>query len=430
MEVLTDDERASLNCQWPPKFSLFTKLLRLHEKANATLERVRALADDARKTKTMVPASELYETLAGRHKASKEQDFCSFGWTCRDMNCAQHHAAALSSQPGAPCDTCEDAGLLCPCHPERDFAAANTALAEQQAISARWAERCGECLTKLESANARIEELESALATNTRQSNEEFEQEETRADATYADLCAEWRTDALAAEANTRALKSERDQLAQKLEAAERDLKEALRRANDNHGMVRLLEGENDQLAAQVTELESSASVLYTERNTLVAFLARQFTSGLRKTEIEGWDPEWHGCVFIDSPEGQLSWHYHDSDAHLFAGLPPYEKPWDGHTTAEKYTRLMLLGAVCTPEQRKVLTERDQLVARVAELENTATIIADWQKVTPEERQVLADAERLPHEFLDWMRTHGSIPISNLAVSELANRAVKAKAIK
>lgn len=81
----------------------------------------------------------------------------------------------------------------------------------------------------------------------------------------------------------------------------------------------------------------------YTERNRLVAFLARKFPSGLRKTEIEGWDPEWHGCVFIDTPEGQMSWHYHDSDAHLFAGLPPYEKPWDGHTTPEKYERLARL---------------------------------------------------------------------------------------
>lgn len=78
----------------------------------------------------------------------------------------------------------------------------------------------------------------------------------------------------------------------------------------------------------------------YTERNRLVAFLARCFPSGLRNTDIPDWDPVWHGCVLIDTPEGQLSWHYHEDDAHLFAGLPKYEKPWDGHTTAEKYERL------------------------------------------------------------------------------------------
>lgn len=81
----------------------------------------------------------------------------------------------------------------------------------------------------------------------------------------------------------------------------------------------------------------------FTERNRLVAALARHYPSGLRRTAIEGWDPEWHGCVFIDTPEGQLSWHYHDRDAHLFAGLPPYESPWDGHTTPEKYARLARL---------------------------------------------------------------------------------------
>jgi hypothetical protein len=78
----------------------------------------------------------------------------------------------------------------------------------------------------------------------------------------------------------------------------------------------------------------------YEERNRLVALLARLFPSGIRKTEIEGWEPEWHNCVYIDTPTGQLSWHYHDSEAHLFEDLPPYTKPWDGHSTPEKYHRL------------------------------------------------------------------------------------------
>lgn len=81
----------------------------------------------------------------------------------------------------------------------------------------------------------------------------------------------------------------------------------------------------------------------YNERNQLVAALARHYPSGIRATAIPGWDPAWHGCVFIDTPAGQLSWHYHESEAHLFAGLPPYEKPWDGHSTPEKYARLRRL---------------------------------------------------------------------------------------
>jgi hypothetical protein len=86
--------------------------------------------------------------------------------------------------------------------------------------------------------------------------------------------------------------------------------------------------------------VKSDADRAYTERNRLVAFIARRFPSGLRRTEIPGWDPCWHGCVFIDTPEGQLSWHYHDDDAALFEGLPPYTRPWDGHSTEEKYARL------------------------------------------------------------------------------------------
>jgi hypothetical protein len=81
----------------------------------------------------------------------------------------------------------------------------------------------------------------------------------------------------------------------------------------------------------------------YTERNRLVAFLARCFPSGLRRTDIPGWDAAWHNCVFIDTPEGQMSWHFHDKDEFLFAGLPPYKKPWDEHTTPEKYERLAKL---------------------------------------------------------------------------------------
>ena len=78
----------------------------------------------------------------------------------------------------------------------------------------------------------------------------------------------------------------------------------------------------------------------YTERNRLVALLTRLWPSGIAKTDIPGWQPQWHNCVYIDTPAGQLSWHYHDEDAGLFAHLPAYAKPWDGHSTEEKYERV------------------------------------------------------------------------------------------
>lgn len=81
----------------------------------------------------------------------------------------------------------------------------------------------------------------------------------------------------------------------------------------------------------------------YEERNRLVAFLARLYPSGRARTAILGWDPEWHNCVYVDTPLGQMSWHYHDRDAWLFEGLPAYEGKWDGHSTEEKYERLVRL---------------------------------------------------------------------------------------
>lgn len=102
----------------------------------------------------------------------------------------------------------------------------------------------------------------------------------------------------------------------------------------------------NEVLIGELIDMERRKDEAYTERNRVVAALARLaprlgWRAGLRKTNIEGWSDDWHGCVWIDTPDGQLSWHFHDSHAPLFEGLPPYDGPaWDGHTTPEKYERL------------------------------------------------------------------------------------------
>jgi hypothetical protein len=100
------------------------------------------------------------------------------------------------------------------------------------------------------------------------------------------------------------------------------------------------------QLESQRDEARTAKDAAYTERNRLVAALAHiglavGWRVGLRKTDIEGWDPEWHNCVWFSTGAGQLSWHFHDSDAPLFADIPAWDGPaWDGHTTPEKYQRL------------------------------------------------------------------------------------------
>lgn len=102
-----------------------------------------------------------------------------------------------------------------------------------------------------------------------------------------------------------------------------------------------------DRLKAKDAEKDAA----YLERNRLVALLASLYPSGIARTDIPGWLPEWHNCVYIDLPTGQASWHYHDSHAHLFAHLPPYRKQWDGHTTEQKYERVAALGAAKRSEK-------------------------------------------------------------------------------
>ncbi len=96
-----------------------------------------------------------------------------------------------------------------------------------------------------------------------------------------------------------------------------------------------------EKFAALVAAAEREAKdQAYKERNQLVALLSTCFPSGKAKTAIEGWDESWHGCVYIDFPWGQASWHYHDSHAWMFEHLPPYQGKWDRHTTEEKYSKI------------------------------------------------------------------------------------------
>lgn len=101
---------------------------------------------------------------------------------------------------------------------------------------------------------------------------------------------------------------------------------------------------EIERINAHIKELEDAViserentNNAYKERNQLVALLTTLFPSGKAKTAIEGWDEAWHGCVYIDFPWGQASWHYHTDDEWMFEHLPPYTKQWDGHTTDAKY---------------------------------------------------------------------------------------------
>lgn len=82
---------------------------------------------------------------------------------------------------------------------------------------------------------------------------------------------------------------------------------------------------------------------IYRERAQLVANLAARYPSHIGYTDPAEMD--WL-VVVIESPEGQMSWHISADDEGLFnlvRRTEPMDRPWDGHTTPEKYERLARL---------------------------------------------------------------------------------------
>lgn len=101
-------------------------------------------------------------------------------------------------------------------------------------------------------------------------------------------------------------------------------------------------------LEIQCNYLRELASKAYAERNKVVAALANAavklrmpvLVSTHEAKENEIWDKEWSTVLYIKTPAGQISWHFHDSEAHLIASHVEAPVKFDGHTSAEKYDRL------------------------------------------------------------------------------------------
>lgn len=92
-----------------------------------------------------------------------------------------------------------------------------------------------------------------------------------------------------------------------------------------------------------IFQLNNTKDAAYGERNKLVAYLTTLYPSHIAKhpEDDKDWDEEWRNIVIIETPKGQASWHVHDSDMVMFRHLGAEGKPWDGHTTEEKYERLV-----------------------------------------------------------------------------------------
>jgi hypothetical protein len=85
----------------------------------------------------------------------------------------------------------------------------------------------------------------------------------------------------------------------------------------------------------------------YAERNKVVVALAKVLSKQGIEVYIarhlgKDWEDDWRNILVIELPTGQVTWHFHDSELSLlncFKYKSPYN--YDGHTTDEKYFRLL-----------------------------------------------------------------------------------------
>ena len=85
------------------------------------------------------------------------------------------------------------------------------------------------------------------------------------------------------------------------------------------------------------------AGEVYRERDQLVAALSKHYDAHLSWHAAEDWEDAWRNIVCIHLPTGQVTWHIHESELHLFDHLYMQAGHWDGHGTPEKYRRLNAL---------------------------------------------------------------------------------------
>lgn len=104
-------------------------------------------------------------------------------------------------------------------------------------------------------------------------------------------------------------------------------------------------EKELEKARAALAEVTATKDGAYDERNRVVAALAwlaikLGYRAGINAHEGPEDFGDWKHVCKIQLPVGQCSWHFTDAQAEYFVGLPHDDKPWDGHTTPEKYERL------------------------------------------------------------------------------------------
>ena len=89
--------------------------------------------------------------------------------------------------------------------------------------------------------------------------------------------------------------------------------------------------------ADEIEKLRAKADSIYSERNRLaVAFARMALAAGFKAgTGVDPDETKWP-VVYVETPNGQVSWHIASHDADILSGLPVYEGQWDGTYRARK----------------------------------------------------------------------------------------------
>lgn len=125
---------------------------------------------------------------------------------------------------------------------------------------------------------------------------------------------------------------------------------------------------------AAVAAIAAERDKAYRERAELTALLAALWPSQIRDI-TEDWP-----VIFIETPQGQLSWHIAQDDIDVFGHVPqsaePASEKWDGHGTELKYERVAKLAQGIAARRKNPLIAV-QGTADAAELERLKTAIGD-----------------------------------------------------
>lgn len=88
-------------------------------------------------------------------------------------------------------------------------------------------------------------------------------------------------------------------------------------------------------------KIQNIVTQAYHERAQLLSFFTTMHDSVIAYNDAE--DPNWP-ILYVNTIEGQMSWHIAPGDMYLFNHVPVVENDdhraqWDGHDTEEKYKR-------------------------------------------------------------------------------------------